>query len=89
MLVKDVFNDVCLLFLLKQSAIVIIYAVDYSVSPRSLTLSIKFVVLIAVLLCLLIMDFSFDSWIQELGLSENGLKCVVKAELTDLKAQVL
>jgi hypothetical protein len=35
------------------------------------------------------MDFSFEDWIQELGLSENGLKCIVKAELTDLKALVL
>ena len=35
------------------------------------------------------MDFSFDSWFHDLGISENGLKCVVRAELTDLKALVL
>jgi hypothetical protein len=34
-------------------------------------------------------NFSFDEWLSDVGLSENGVKCIVRAELTDLKALLL
>jgi hypothetical protein len=35
------------------------------------------------------MEFTFEPWISEVGLSTGGLKCVQKAELIDLKALLL
>jgi hypothetical protein len=35
------------------------------------------------------MDFNYDQWLSDVGLSENGVKIIVRAELTDLKALLL